>query len=263
MKNLPSLEIGKATWTEVQDFIKTMGGDLVAVWAWGATEQHGHRMLEETDVLIADYFVRVISENRPVLVFPTMPVGMSRHHENFAGTTSLNVEAATALVSSMLRSIYRSGARKLFAIMGHGGNVAPFHGAVTALGKEIAGLEICEKLDQLFYTKEGELGELIHSFGEKPSHAGALEASILYAILHHMGRDDEVERLRKVPIDDSMITPGSHAQGTQGGDPDSFQKMFPTGSKGDQRKAKIEVGMRILRLMSQSLLDQFDTFVKA
>jgi creatinine amidohydrolase len=258
-----SIYVSQCAWAEVAEYIQARGKDAIAVWGWGATEQHGPRMIEGTDTLIASHFMRVIADNRPVIIFPTMPIGMSRHHENFPGTISLTAEAATSIACCVLRSIYRTGIRKLFALMGHGGNVGPFKGAITALAKEIVDLRVCEKLDELFYVEDGELGRLIKSFNEKPSHAGALEASVLYAILTQLGRGNEMERLVNIPITDSMVTIGAHSQGTQGGNPSSFQQMFPTGSKGDQRKADLEVGQRILKLMEEMFLAEFDKFVQS
>ncbi|MFH1207172.1 MAG: creatininase family protein [Patescibacteria group bacterium] len=264
MDHSQSIFVEDSTWAEVEAFLKAQCKNAIAVWGWGATEQHGPRMIEGTDTLIADHFMRVIADNRPVIVFPTMPIGMSRHHEAFAGTMSLSAEAATSVACCVLRSIYRTGIRKLFALMGHGGNVAPFNGAITSLGKEIAGLKITEHLDGLFYETEGELGDLINNhFGEKPSHAGALEASVLYAILDQMKLGSEVSRLMNIPFTDGMVTPGIHGQGTQGSDPIAFQRMFPTGSKGDQRKADLDFGIRILDLMSDRLLAYFDEFSKS
>lgn len=256
-----SIFVDQCTWSEVEEFIKAKGKDVIAIWGWGAQEQHGPRMIEGTDTLIAQYFAEVVAAHRVAVVFPTVPFGMSRHHENFPGTVSLSAEVATSFACCVLRSIYRTGIRKMFALMGHGGNVAPFKAATACLGKEIAGLQIVEHLDGMFYETEGELGDLINDyFGERPSHAGALEASVLYAILDGMGQRN---RFLNIPITDDMITLGVHGQGTQGSDPNTFQQLFPTGSKGDQRKADLKVGQRILDLMGDQLLAKFDEFAQS
>ncbi|OGL65649.1 hypothetical protein A3B21_03240 [Candidatus Uhrbacteria bacterium RIFCSPLOWO2_01_FULL_47_24] len=254
------------SWGEVGAAIrsdKAPNGRCFAVWGWGSQEQHGPRMPLDTDTLIAEHFARFIGRERNILQFPTVPIGMSRHHEAFPGTVSLSQEAAYGVAASVLRSLHRMGVTHLFAIMGHGGNVAPFHAAVQGLGKEIAGLQICEPLDALFYVKDGELGELLNSFGEAVSHAGAAECSIIYTMLEEHGRADEMLSYVNAPITDDMVTLGGHGVGTQGGNPEAFRQMFPSGSKGDQRKADTTRGRRMLRLMEQKLLRKFNEFVES
>lgn len=232
--------------------------NTVAVWGWGAIEQHGPRMTLETDNLITLFFLRLLEGRPNSLVLPLMPYGMSRHHEAFPGTISLSQGTAVGLTIDILRSLYRSGVRKLFVLLGHGGNVRPFKAALEVLGNEMPDLQIVEILDGLFYVKDGELGELLNSFDETVSHAGAAEASILYAMLEKAGRADEIDQLRSVPIDDDSVIHGLHGQGTQGGDPAAFRSMFPTGSKGDQRRANAEVGRKILYHMGVKILAAFD-----
>ncbi|MBI2551910.1 creatininase family protein [Candidatus Uhrbacteria bacterium] len=255
---------GRMSWGEVEAVIrgdKQAYGSCFAVWGWGSQEQHGPRMPLDTDALIAEHFAQLIARERHVLQFPTVPIGMSRHHEAFPGTVSLSQEAAYGVAASVLRSLHRMGVTHLFALMGHGGNVNPFHAAVQGLGKEIAGLTVCEPLDALFYTTEGELGELLNSFGETVSHAGAAECSIIYAIMDDHERRVDIADLNAVKITDDMVTLGGHGVGTQGGNPEAFRQMFPYGSKGDQRKSDTTRGRRMLHLMEQALLAKFDEFV--
>lgn len=262
-----TLEAGHLTWQQVEEHFSPRGlsrgiDKRFAVWGWGSTEQHGPRMPLDTDTLIAEHFADFIARERGVLKFPTVPIGMSRHHEAFPGTVSLSQETAYGVAASVLRSLHRMGVTHLFALMGHGGNVAPFHAAIKGLGKEIAGLTVCEPLDALFYTKEGRLGELLNSFDEEVSHAGAAECSIVYALMEARGGVDSTTHLRNATITDDMVTlGGGHGVGTQGGDPAEFRAMFPYGSKGDQRKANLERGLSMLSLMEDELLRQFDEFV--
>ncbi len=260
-----SIFVAESTWPEIETFVKSMGDKAIAVLGWGATEQHGLRLFEGTDTMIADYFAQQIAAKRTVMVYPTMPYGMSRHHEAFPGTVSFSAEVTTAAACCILRSIYRTGIRKVFALMGHGGNVKPFKAAIESLGKEIEGMQVVEYLDGLFYVKEGTLGHLINeeTMGEAPSHAGALEASVLYGLLLEQDQPGEVSRLEEITIIDEMVVHGTHGQGTQGGDPLLFRRMFPYGMKGDQRNGRGEIGQRILDLMVAEILTKFDEFAKS
>lgn len=252
------MQLERQTSSLIEELVRVAPTTTTAVWGWGSTEQHGPRLPLEADTLIAEHFVNVVAAHHPmVMELPTMPFGMSRHHEAFPGTVSLSQEAAYGVAASVLRSVHRTGIRRFVVLLGHGGNKAPFHAAVAGLGREIEGLEVVEPLLGLFRPTDSELGQLIASFGEM-SHAGPAEASLVYAIMEHYDYGNEVRALMRVPITDEMVTIGRHGEGTEGGDPQVFRQKFPSGAKGDQRLSDIEKGRRMLVLMEQAVLDAFD-----
>ncbi len=249
------------TWNQVGEIVSTANlKHLIAVWPWGSIEQHGPRMPIETDTMIAQHFANHIAKFDEVIELPTMPFGMARHHEAFPGTLSLSMETATGLATEVMRSLRRMGVKKLMVLLGHGGNVAPFNAALEIVRSEIPDLKVCEPLMPLFYAREGDLGALLRSFDEEVSHAGAAEASLVYAIMKKHGRHEDIAQLQNIPITDKMVTFGKHGQGTKGGDPQEFLAMFPSGSKGDQRKANLGTGHHILSLMEQALTRALQEF---
>ncbi len=112
------------TWPEAEAF----GADArcTALIPLGALEQHGPHMPLATDSLIVEALARSVAErvDRPVLVTPVIPAGLSDHHTGFAGTVSLTSGSLESVLIAFLESFRRMGLRRCALITAHGGNFA-------------------------------------------------------------------------------------------------------------------------------------------
>ena len=125
------------TWEEVRDRAKESD---VAVMSTGSNEQHGIHLPLKTDIFIASEVARrgaeaVMDDVKPI-VAPPIPYGWSPEHIHFPGTVTLSRETFINLVKDVLRSLIRSGFRKVVIVNGHGSNPFPLNNAMVDVKQE-------------------------------------------------------------------------------------------------------------------------------
>lgn len=187
---MASLQLDQMTWPEVQAE-QERGRDTVVV-AFGATEQHGLHLPLATDALLGDHLARLVAEKLDAFVAPTVRIGCSEHHLDFAGTLSLSEEAFHAVVADLVRSCARSGFRRIVLLPTHGGNFQPLEAALAKLGP-VEGIEIRALTDLSALLRIAQIGVEEHDvpLGDGGLHAGEWETSMLAAIhpeLVHLDR---------------------------------------------------------------------------
>lgn len=98
----------------------------VAMVPVGSTEQHGPHALLGTDTLNAETIVKTTAErfDAPVVVSPTVPVGVAEEHRQFPGTLWTSESTFRAYVRDIVRSLAFHGLDRVVLVNGHGGNVA-------------------------------------------------------------------------------------------------------------------------------------------
>lgn len=92
----------------------------------GAIEQHGPHLPVVTDTLIGQYFCSKVDQMIPedVLILPSVAVGCSRHHMDFAGTLTVSHDTFARYVTEILESVHAHGFQNLVLFNSHGGNQA-------------------------------------------------------------------------------------------------------------------------------------------
>ncbi|WP_147917113.1 creatininase family protein [Ruania zhangjianzhongii] len=166
-----------------RETLSELSADAIAVVPLGATEQHGRQLPTATDTMIATHLaersVRLVADEVKVVLCPTVPYGFSEHHVPFGGTISLDNDTYIRVLTSIGRSLSRSGFKRLIFLNGHGGNVAPGSAAadrlVTELGLDLAvGLlsywECIDERTRAAFTMPA------------PGHAGGFEAALISAL---------------------------------------------------------------------------------
>ena len=95
----------------------------------GALEQHGNQCPLGTDEIIAEATARRLKEaldreipDYPMLIFPTIPVGLSTEHINFCGSVTLKPDTFYHVLADICRGIAHHGFRKIAVLNCHGGN---------------------------------------------------------------------------------------------------------------------------------------------
>ena len=147
----------------------------LAVVPVGSTEQHGPHAPLGTDTITAEHVAAagVEAYERPVVLGPTVPVGVSAEHRGFDGTLWVTPEAFRAYLGDFLRSLAHNGWDRIAVVNGHGGNTDPLR-------------EVCADLTRAgearvaaftWFDAVGDAGELPE--GLAMGHAGAVETSVL------------------------------------------------------------------------------------
>jgi creatinine amidohydrolase len=176
-----AVELDRMTWPEIKAE-QERGRDTVVV-AFGATEQHGPHMPLATDALLGDHLARMVAESLDAFVAPTVRVGCSEHHLEFAGTLSISEGTFHAIVADILRSLARGGFARAVLLPTHGGNFGPLAAALELLGP-VPGLEVRALTDLSTLFTIARLGAEEHGvpLGEGGLHAGEWETSMMLAI---------------------------------------------------------------------------------
>jgi|WetSurMetagenome_2_1015567.scaffolds.fasta_scaffold122749_1 creatinine amidohydrolase len=115
--------------------IGVLDKDLIVVIPTASCEQHGQHLPVLTDTLLVSEVVRRVEArlSRQVVVLPTLWLGSSGHHGDFPGTLSLSAALYTEVVTSLAQDLLRTGFRRLFFLLGHGGNEIPTAQALADL----------------------------------------------------------------------------------------------------------------------------------
>jgi creatinine amidohydrolase len=170
--------------------IDALPEDTVALISLGATEQHGPHLPLSMDTLLGEALAARVAAmlDAPVLVYSTIPCGLSDHHRDFAGTITVSDETLRGVVDAYVDSALRSGISRVAMLSGHGGNFAFLKAYRDRLRSDHPGLRVAAFV---------ELGEMIAACGtaavevglawpECDAHAGLFETS---AALHLLGAD--------------------------------------------------------------------------
>ncbi|MFB6160374.1 MAG: creatininase family protein [Haloferacaceae archaeon] len=127
------MRLAEATWTDVRD----ADADL-AVLPVGSTEQHGPHAPLGTDAFHAEDVATAGATryDAPVVVAPTVPVGVSAEHRSFDGTLWVSPDTLRAYVRETVASLAAHGLDRVVVVNGHGGNVAALREATAGLTRD-------------------------------------------------------------------------------------------------------------------------------
>lgn len=131
------MKLAGMTWQDVAEWAPR----TVAVLPIAAVEQHGLHLPVTTDAELVCAIAAEAEERMAdsVVLCPAQSYGSSDHHLSFAGTISIGAELYTRLIQDLVRSLLRSGFRRIVLLNGHGGNSVPVKQALAALSREIPG----------------------------------------------------------------------------------------------------------------------------
>ena len=115
---------------QVEEYLKTSDAILIPV---GSLENHGLHLPLGTDFLIPDQIARLLDEQSPLLIAPTVNYGATDDLSGFPGTVSIGTEGLIHLLTAICDQLYRYGFRHFLILNGHGGNTA----AISAVGMHL------------------------------------------------------------------------------------------------------------------------------
>jgi|SRR5271166_1519641 len=173
------------------DFQRADMGQVIAVLAVAAIEQHGPHLPVGVDAIINEGYVRraasKVPDDLPVLFLPLQPVGASLEHAQYPGTLTLSAETAIRVLTEIGDSVARAGCRKLIVMNSHGGNSPAIDSAMLALRMRGRMLAINASWRRLGYP-ENVFSAREAAYGV---HAGDAETSLMLAFR------PEIVRLRQ------------------------------------------------------------------
>jgi creatinine amidohydrolase len=219
----------------------------VALWAIGATEQHGPHLATGFDHLVAEAVVRGAARrlgDRAVVV-PTLAVGASGHWRALGGTLTLPSALLQQVLVTVARAIGEAGFGRVVVVNGHAGNVGA---GLAAAGEFADGRPVVEFLS--YWDALG--GDGLRAAGATDGgigHAGEVETSIALHL-------DALVRTDRVPAAGAAADPSA-----PGGGDARFHRApvvardTRAGVIGDPSRARAELGATVLEAAVTAIVD--------
>ena len=222
----------------------------LAILPVASTEQHGpHLATGVDDVLCAEVCRRagrmLVQRGIPVVVAPTLWVGLAEHHVAFGGSFTLSLSTYHALLRDLCRSILRAGFQKIVIVNGHGGNMSALNALTVDLTRELD----APIATTTYFLLADEAFAAILEDQSAVLHACEAETSMMMAVRPDLVREARLgeayggtgsENARAV------LNPPIHRWR-------SFTEITPTGVIGDARRASAEKGERLTQAAAEGL----------
>jgi len=230
------------TWPEVEEYLADHSIALVPL---GSTEQHGPHLPQGTDHMIARGLAREAAERTGFLCTPTITVGVSNHHRQFAGTMWVDAPVFRDYVENFTRNLTYHGIDRVIYVNAHGGNVDHLREVSRRLHEDGTAYAIEWMWDESIPELVDELFEI------NGPHAGPKETSMV-AYLEDLVREDELEAAYEggmAPFDMEALTRNG-ARVTH----DSIENSR-NGAFGDPRDASAEKGEQLFEAATDQLVE--------
>jgi creatinine amidohydrolase len=217
-----------------------------------STEQHGpHLATGVDDVLCSEVCrragLKLAAGGVPVVVAPTLWVGLAEHHMAFGGSFTLTLSAYHAVLRDLCGSILRAGFRRILIVNGHGGNMSALNALTGELTRD---LDAPIATTSYWLLADAAFAEILED-QRSVLHACEAETSMMLAV-----RPDLVDKARlpetlgaQAEGAGSVLSPALHRWR-------SFKEIAPTGVIGDARRATAEKGERLLEAAASALAER-------
>lgn len=226
------------TWTDV-DSLETN----LALLPVGSTEQHGPHAPIGTDTLNAEAVAAAAAGqyDNPVIVTPTVPVGIAEEHREFTGSLWTSESTFRSYIRDIIDSLVYHGWDHIVMVNGHGGNAAAL--------REVA--EKVTRQDDAYavpFTWFDEVGEHSSDMG----HGGPLETSLLQ---YTNPKTVQKDRLGSAAENGSQRWGEWQGRVNLAVDSHEFTK---NGVVGDPRESSPGFGATLLEVAANALVDLLD-----
>ncbi len=115
--------------------------DALVLLPVASTEQHGPHLATGVDTFLCTEVCRrtalKVAARRPVVVAPTVWMGLAEHHMRFGGTFTVSLVTWQAILTDLCDSVLRHGFTRILIVNGHGGNMAALSALTTDLTREL------------------------------------------------------------------------------------------------------------------------------
>jgi len=216
-----------------------------------ATEQHGAHLPLATDRLIGEHYCRELNNRlgNKILILPSISVGCSEHHTDFAGSLSIQHSTMLSQMTDIANCVVKYGFKNIFVLNSHGGNQSIAGTFVEVFGFRNPKIRIAvaswwriasEGLQQISESGKGGTG-----------HAGELETSLLLLINPELVKPDKIGVKTNVPTFD--WAEGDLLNGSRASVYRTMKEATPSGVFGDASMASKEKGIAITQVIVDEL----------
>lgn len=205
---------------------------------YGTVEAHGSHLPLSTDTIAVFEAVKEAARHKPVFVAPPIHYGVCTSTGQHPGSLGITADTLRAITRDLVRDGHSKGLRNFILISGHGGSIhlAAMREAGEALVKELLGIRLAALMIYEPIIKEAL--EIIETPGDM--HAGELETSLIMHLCPNLIKGRGKKERSKMPRPFIVKNKIKYWPGTVDGDP-----TLATKDKGE----------RIVRLMTDSVID--------
>jgi creatinine amidohydrolase len=226
------------TWIEAEKTLKDYDVALIALGA--RTKEHGPHLRLKNDYVMAEYLMRRVADEVPVVVLPTLQYGYYPSFLEYPGSVSIGAKTFKNVIMDICKSMHGYGMKKFYILNTGVSTIRPIDEAakeLLALGITLRALNILEVDEQL---PAGLLKQ------EGGTHADEGETSMMLYIA------PETVDMAKA-IKDFDPRPGRHGLTR---DPDGAGTYSPSGVYGDPTLATREKGKVIVETTVREIVRQ-------
>ncbi len=246
---MAEIEWNRLTATELR---KLADADAIVLLPVASTEQHGPHLATGVDTYLCGEACRrtaeLVTPHHPVVVAPTVWMGLAEHHVAFGGTFSLSLGTWHALLGDLCRSILNAGFKRICIVNGHGGNMAALAALTTDLTRELDAQIATTSYWNLPHAS-GAFEEILET-QSGVQHACEAETSMMMAVKADCVRSEQLPHAK------GPSRPMGSAAGGSVMVWRSFADITPTGVLGDATSATPEKGDRLLDTAARLLADE-------
>jgi len=227
------------SWPELEAYLKKI--DTV-ILPCGAIEQHGPHLPVDIDYFDAKYMAYKVAEaceDPKPLVLPTIPYGVSYHHDDFRGTLSVSNHALSMFVYDLGMRLAANGVKKIIILNGHGDNMPTLTYAAQMINRD-AKIFVCVDTGE---TSDVDLYRLVDT--KNDIHAGELETSTTLAVRPEVVQMDKA--VNETMEFGSKFLDYDNERGVNWYV--HTHKLSASGVMGDATKATVEKGEKMWELM--------------
>ncbi|HKO22444.1 MAG TPA: creatininase family protein [Candidatus Eisenbacteria bacterium] len=246
---MDNLQLEQLRSPEIRERIQA--GWTSVIVACGAVEQHGPHLPLFTDAEVGTASaIEIARRLGHTLVAPTIRIGCSEHHMEFAGTITVRRETFEAVVTDYVTSLARHGFQRIFLLPAHGGNFGPLAAMEERLRQAVAPTlvvaytDVFSVVDLWRRETEAELG-LGASVG---GHADIAETSVMRHLHESLVRMDLAERGFMGAMSEEVVARLMR---------EGMRSMSPNGIFGDAHGATSALGQRLLNAVADHVADVF------
>lgn len=248
--------LAELPWSEYAERLEAGATVLVPV---GANEQHGHHLPLGTDTVEVIAACRIAAEHGDFLIAPPIPYGYASQIRSAAGNhwpgnISLQSGTLVAVVSDVVRSLIRHGAKRIAVVNSHYENTWYLVDACEQVSKEIvqAGSDTRIVAMMCWDAVSPEVWQKVDATsGNVPldlAHAGVLETSAMMHIAEDQVHEDRVQEAEYVTFPPYDVFPQDPA-----GLPETGSLSSPSGSTADLGRTIVDdMGTNMARLLNEA-----------
>lgn len=229
----------------MDEFKKYLKKTKTIVFPFGTIEEHGSHLPLNTDSLIIQESLYLVSKKRKFFLAPITHYGVCTSTKDHPGTISISSETLRRLSSDLVTESYKKGLRNFLLISGHGGGL---HMSALKESAEVL-VEQFKDINMAVFSPYDLLYKELAEIAETPndSHAGELETSMVLYLSPELVKGRAAAEYPQIPkpfiVRDKI-------------------KYWQGGVWGDPQKATAEKGERAINLIAGRIVTVIDDIEK-